>query len=107
MKVRRTSCPLVSVSHEVIRRLMLAHTWNAEETCTKACYQCLLSYRNQFDHPLLDRHLIRPWLNRLGSSTITRQAASGSREAQYQQLFQQTDPNSNFERVVLAEIDEG
>ncbi len=85
--------------------LDICHFQQEKQSCTKVCYQCLLSYRNQFDHPLLDRHLIRPWLNRLGSSTITRQAASGSREAQYQQLFQQTDPNSNFERIVLAEID--
>jgi len=85
--------------------LDICHFLQEKQSCTKACYQCLLSYRNQFDHPLLDRHLIRPWLDRLGSSTITRQAASGSRQAQYQQLFQQTDPNSNFERIVLAEID--
>ncbi|MDZ4874745.1 MAG: hypothetical protein CLLPBCKN_004141 [Chroococcidiopsis cubana SAG 39.79] len=85
--------------------LDICHFLQEKQSCTKACYQCLLSYRNQFDHPLLDRYLIRPWLDRLGSSTITRQAANGSREAQYQQLLQQTDPNSNFERVVLAEIE--
>jgi len=26
-----------------------------KESFTKACYEWLLSYRNQFDHPLVDR----------------------------------------------------
>jgi very-short-patch-repair endonuclease len=85
--------------------LDICHFQQEKESCTKACYQCLLSYRNQFDHPLLDRYLIRSWLQQLGGSTISRHAAGMSRAAQYQQLLQQTDPNSEFERVVLAEID--
>ena len=31
---------------------------DAEERCAVACYDCLLSYRNQADHLLMDRHLI-------------------------------------------------
>jgi very-short-patch-repair endonuclease len=33
------------------------------EPCTAACYRCLLSYRNQPDHQLLDRLLVLPLLN--------------------------------------------
>ncbi|URD53487.1 DEAD/DEAH box helicase [Chroococcidiopsis sp. CCNUC1] len=84
--------------------LDICHFLQEKQSCTKACYQCLLSYRNQFDHPLLDRHLIRSWLQQLSGSTISRHAAGSSREVQYQQLLQQTDPNSEFERIVLAEI---
>jgi ATP-dependent helicase YprA (DUF1998 family) len=29
----------------------------ADPTCVGACYRCLLDYRNQLDHPLLDRRL--------------------------------------------------
>ena len=84
--------------------LDICHFHHEKESCTKACYQCLLSYRNQFDHPLLDRYSIRSKLEQLTGSTINRHASGSSREAQYQQLRQQTDPNSEFERVVLAEI---
>ncbi len=84
--------------------LDICHFLQQKESCTQACYQCLLSYRNQFDHPLLDRYLIKDWLNGLDSSTINRHAVGSSREAQYQQLLQQTDPKSEFERVVLAAI---
>lgn len=84
--------------------LDICHFQHEKASCTKACYECLLSYRNQFDHPLLDRNLIRPFLEQLRGSVISRHAVGGSREAQYQQLLQQTDPNSEFERVVLQEI---
>lgn len=33
-----------------------------EEDCEAACYNCLMSYSNQRDHRLLERHLIRDWL---------------------------------------------
>ena len=40
-----------------------------EEQCAVACYDCLLGYRNQFDHLLMDRHLIRDNLLNLVNST--------------------------------------
>jgi very-short-patch-repair endonuclease len=43
---------------------------HAEETCQAACYDCLLSYYNQPDHPLLDRHLIRNLLINLRDTTV-------------------------------------
>ncbi len=84
--------------------LDICHFLQEKESCTQACYQCLLSYRNQFAHPLLNRHLIKNWLHGLSSSTISRHAVGSSRETQYQQLLEQTDPNSEFERVVLQTI---
>jgi len=33
--------------------------------CEKSCYKCLRSYENQFEHSLLDKALIRPYLERL------------------------------------------
>ncbi|RME75099.1 MAG: DUF1998 domain-containing protein, partial [Chloroflexi bacterium] len=35
------------------------------EHCARACYDCLLSYTNQYDHLLLDRHLVRDLLLKL------------------------------------------
>jgi ATP-dependent helicase YprA (DUF1998 family) len=44
----------------------LGRALRARERCEAACYDCLLSYYNQRDHPLLDRALVasilRPWL---------------------------------------------
>ena len=84
--------------------LDICHFNHEKESCTQACYECLLSYRNQFDHPLLDRHLIHPWLERLTSSTVCLQVDAGSRDEHYQQLRSQTDPNSELEREVLDAI---
>ncbi len=84
--------------------LDICHFVHDKESCTKACYECLLSYRNQFDHPLLDRHAIHAYLDQLTKSTINRHSQGMSREEQYQQLRAQTDPNSAFEREFLDEL---
>ncbi|MCY0989465.1 DEAD/DEAH box helicase [Nannocystis sp. ILAH1] len=34
------------------------HAPGARERCEAACYDCLLSYSNQYDHPILDRKLL-------------------------------------------------
>ncbi|NBO30979.1 MAG: DEAD/DEAH box helicase [Cyanobacteria bacterium WB6_1B_304] len=75
-----------------------------KETCGQACYQCLLSYRNQWDHSILDRYLIREFLQTLTTSTLSREYAGESREKKYQHLRAQTDPNSSLEREVLDEM---
>ncbi len=42
----------------------------ARERCEKACYDCLLSYSNQSEHELIDRHTVRDLLLQLGSATV-------------------------------------
>jgi hypothetical protein len=84
--------------------LDICHFKQPKESCVQACYECLLSYRNQFDHALINRHLIKPLLDQFLASTVVGNSEGMSREERYQQLLQQTDPNSNFERVVLQEI---
>ncbi len=37
----------------------------AREDCAQACYDCLLSYSNQWDHQHLDRHTVLDFLQRL------------------------------------------
>lgn len=95
-----------STSMQKIAReaLDICHFIEPKASCTQACYQCLLSYSNQFDHPHLNRHLIRDFLVQLQTSTINIELDTASCEAQYQQLREQSDPNSSFEREVLQEI---
>ena len=82
--------------------LDICHFKIPKDSCVQACYECLLSYRNQFDHPLINRHLIKPLLDDLQASTV--EISGVFRDEQYQKLFAQTDANSDFEREVLQEI---
>lgn len=47
----------------------LGHAPGAAERCERACYDCLLSYANQLDHELIDRHRIKDLLLELAGST--------------------------------------
>jgi superfamily II DNA/RNA helicase/very-short-patch-repair endonuclease len=73
------------------------------DECAQACYECLLSYHNQFDHPLLERHSIHSFLDVLCKSSLQR-IEEGDGGDRYQELLQQTDPNSELEKRVLAAI---
>ncbi len=84
--------------------LDICHFVEPKNSCAQACYQCLLSYSNQFDHPHLNRHLIHNFLIQLSTSVINIELNTISREAQYQKLLEQTDPNSSFEREILQQI---
>lgn len=48
----------------------LGHAPGAAEICTKACYDCLLSYGNQLEHQQIDRHVIRDLLLALRDSRV-------------------------------------
>ena len=82
--------------------LDICHFQEPKDSCFQACYECLLSYRNQFDHALINRHPIKPLLDELEKSTVQREVIL--RDRQFQKLRTQTDPNSEFEQVVLQEI---
>ncbi len=82
----------------------ICHFHKEKDSCAQACYECLLSYGNQWDHALLNRHLIGDFLGQLLGSRLDRHAAGMSRKEQYQNLLSQTDPNSEYERVVLEAI---
>jgi superfamily II DNA/RNA helicase len=82
----------------------VCHFHKEKDSCAQACYECLLSYGNQWDHALLNRHLIGGFLEQLRGSRLDRHAAGVSREEQYQKLYGQTDPSSDYERVVLEAI---
>jgi superfamily II DNA/RNA helicase len=50
-----------------------------EEACLRACYDCLLSYRNQSWHRLIDRHRVRDLMLALSTAAIA-PAAAGQAE---------------------------
>ena len=84
--------------------LDICHFREPKPSCTQACYECLLSYQNQFDHRCLNRHLIHSFLTQLSDSVLERHSSIESYDEQYRRLLQQTDPHSEFERVVLKAI---
>ncbi len=72
--------------------------------CSKACYDCLLSYSNQRDHIRLDRHLVRDNLSALAESTVRPRTSGRSYEEQYQWLRSLTDSRSDLERRFLSQL---
>lgn len=58
----------------------------SREECEAACYDCLMSYGNQWDHKLLDRMLIRDLLMQLKSATVRISPVSISPEAHLEKL---------------------
>lgn len=43
---------------------------HAREDCEAACYDCLMTYRNQYDHGLLDRQVLLPLLRDLAQARV-------------------------------------
>jgi len=77
---------------------------HGRERCEAACYECLLSYYNQRDHQLLDRHVIAPVL--LDWSRRTAELAAGPlpRPEQVEQLLRVAQ--SELERTWIRLVDE-
>lgn len=82
--------------------LDICHFIHDKPSCSVACYECLLSYQNQFDHPLLDRHLIKDFLRELTESELSCLQSQSS--GHFDDLMAHTDPNSDYERIVLRAI---
>jgi hypothetical protein len=74
------------------------------EGCARACYDCLLTYTNQRDHPLLNRHLVRDLLMALAGGGTQRQHGGRSYDEQYRWLLERTDPASELERRFLKHL---
>ncbi|NOZ28512.1 MAG: DEAD/DEAH box helicase [Chloroflexi bacterium] len=74
------------------------------EGCARACYDCLLSYTNQWDHALLDRHQVRDILLRLAAGKVQLQHGPRDYEAHYRWLLERTDPASDLERRFLDHL---
>jgi len=62
----------------------------AAEDCEAACYDCLMSYYNQTDHPLLDRKLIKDLLLELVAAKVQVSPTSEPRAKQLANLLKMT-----------------
>jgi ATP-dependent helicase YprA (DUF1998 family) len=76
----------------------------AAEECEAACYHCLLSYGNQRDHTILDRHKAREALLRLRD--VTAQTGAGGHCRQSALAALQSACGSDLERKFLRYLDE-
>jgi superfamily II DNA/RNA helicase len=74
------------------------------ERCEKACYDCLLSYGNQFEHAVINRHVVRDLLLRLAQSCTHPSASDLPRGEHADLLFAQCDTELEREwlRVLIA-----
>ncbi|WP_028057945.1 DEAD/DEAH box helicase [Candidatus Solirubrobacter pratensis] len=77
----------------------LGRAEHATERCEAACYDCLLSYGNQRDHGLLDRHLVAGVLKALAGGTVQAAPGSGAPDQHLQDLLAATE--SELERRFL------
>jgi ATP-dependent helicase YprA (DUF1998 family)/very-short-patch-repair endonuclease len=76
----------------------------AREDCEAACYDCLLTYSNQPDHRLLDRHLMKDVLALIAGGTVEVAPGSLPRAEQVARLRERA--GSELERRFLAFLDE-
>ena len=77
---------------------------DATEDCEAACYNCLMSYYNQPDHRLLDRHLIKTPLFELLHGEVRVSPTSLERDVHLEQLKAMCE--SNLEREWLDFLSE-
>jgi superfamily II DNA/RNA helicase len=70
--------------------------------CEDACYNCLLRFRNQFEHHLMDRKLVIPLLQKINGCLLTQNSNSPSTTISLDELKKQCA--SELERMVLDEI---
>ncbi len=83
----------------------LGHAEHATERCAQACYDCLLSYGNQWDHQRLDRHAARDTLIALRDGRLD--IGSGGRETREVALTGLAEVSNTLERHFLDRLSQG
>jgi very-short-patch-repair endonuclease len=76
----------------------------AKDPCEAACYDCLMSYRNQLDHQLLDRQLAAQALRVLTAAKVTAGSQGRTPEQQRDELLRLSD--SELEREWLRFLED-
>jgi len=76
----------------------------AKEDCEAACYDCLMSYGNQWDHKVLDRKQIKDLLIELTKARVETSPGPKSRAEQLDVLRRRSE--SDLERRWLQVVDE-
>lgn len=72
--------------------------------CFRACYECLLSYGNQRDYPMLNRHIVRDLLLKLSKGSVISRKAGRDYEDHYRWLRSLTDSRSELERKFIDHL---
>lgn len=72
--------------------------------CACACYDCLLTYRNQWDHGLLNRHNVKDLLLQLAECEAKAGYETRTYDQQHEWLRQQTDSRSELEKKFLDQL---
>ena len=75
------------------------------ERCERACYDCLLSYGNQFEHTAIDRHLVRDLLLRIAGAQTSASTSDRPRGEHVDELMRACD--TELERAWLRMLVEG
>ncbi len=75
---------------------------DTKDDCVQACYECLLSYSNQRDHKILDRHLVAKILPEIIQGVTLKGSATRDYEQHYLYLKSITDTRSELERKFLS-----
>ena len=90
----------VQVFHEVVEQAIVLCRFDDADYKGPASYDDLLSYYNQRDHRIINRHLIRDALAKLLLCRLEIQSNQNfkSYEEHYQALLRGLDPNSSTER---------
>jgi hypothetical protein len=88
---------------DVVRKAIEVCRYDDSEYKGPASYDDLLSYYNQRDHRIIDRHLIKDALEKLSICSVEIQANPNYRsyDEHYQALLRNLDPNSSTERKFL------
>lgn len=72
-----------------------------------ACYECLLSYSNQLEAHLLDRHIVRGFLLDLKNQRLELKHGPRTRDEHYRWLRSYTDSRSDIERKLIDALYQG
>jgi hypothetical protein len=101
----RVACEALALCHfDPDSGADLGQAPGARERCEAACYDCLLSYGNQPDHPLLDRKEIKQLLERLVQATVQSSPVPAGRSAHLETLLQLA--GSDLERRWLLHLEQ-
>lgn len=72
--------------------------------CALGCYDCLLTYGNQLNHALINRHTARDLLVQFASATAIRERRGESRSEQYRRLLDQSPDEPTPLETSAAEL---
>jgi ATP-dependent helicase YprA (DUF1998 family) len=77
------------------------------ENCDASCYRCLRSFKNKFEHSLLDRHVAAELLEYLLTGTVPEfdaQRLKNSTALLYNDLLRQSDGSVNYQAGVNISV---